>query len=231
MTRHELAGPRSAARPKRPLERRRARARGRRAASRAGGSSPARARSTRSRRHAGTGAALPLSVSGPASSAVDGVVDEPVGGLADEDLARARPPARGGRRRSRRRRGRSTLRRAGSPARTSPVLTPVRTETVTPQSARELAVERGERRPHLVGGADRAQRVVLVDARDAEDGHHRIADELLDHAPVTLDDAPHLREVARHHVPQRLGVEHLAEPRRALDVREERPSRPCGPPS
>jgi hypothetical protein len=35
-----------------------------------------------------------------------------------------------------------------------------------------------------------------VQLRDAEDGHHRVADELLGRAPVALDDRLHLVEVA-----------------------------------
>ena len=46
----------------------------------------------------------------------------------------------------------------------------------------ELVVEVLERRAHVDGGADRAERVVLVELRDAEHGHHGVADELLDRA-------------------------------------------------
>ena len=54
-------------------------------------------------------------------------------------------------------------------------------------SCLELAVEAGEGRPHLGGGAHRPQRVVLVDARNAEDRHDGVADELLDRAAVALE--------------------------------------------
>ena len=59
----------------------------------------------------------------------------------------------------------------------------------------ELEFSSREPVPHLVRGPDGAQGVVLVDDRHAEDGHHRIADELLDRAAVVLEDGPHLREV------------------------------------
>ena len=78
-----------------------------------------------------------------------------------------------------------------------------------------------EPRAQLVGGADGAQRVVLVHERHAEDGHHRVADELLDGAAVPLQHDARLVEVAQHHAPGRLRVDRLAEGRRADDVAEE----------
>jgi hypothetical protein len=57
--------------------------------------------------------------------------------------------------------------------------------------------------------------------RNAEDGHDCVPDELRDEAVVALDHELHLREITRQHVPQRLGVEDLAEPGRSADVREE----------
>ena len=45
---------------------------------------------------------------------------------------------------------------------------------------------------HVERGPHRPQRVVLVCAREAEDRHHRIADELLHRAAVALDGDPHL---------------------------------------
>ena len=56
--------------------------------------------------------------------------------------------------------------------------------------------------------------------RDAEHGHDRVADELLDGAAVPLQDLPHRGEVARHERPHHLGVEPLAERRRPDHVRE-----------
>ena len=63
---------------------------------------------------------------------------------------------------------------------------PVRKVNVARPGSRGL--ERGELGPDRVGGADRPQGVVLVDDRDAEDRHDRVADELLDGAAVRLDD-------------------------------------------
>jgi hypothetical protein len=74
---------------------------------------------------------------------------------------------------------------------------------------------------HLRDRTDRPQRVVLVDRRHAEDGHHRVADELLDGAPVRLDDRAHPLEVAGQQRLQRLRIRALAERRRADDVAED----------
>jgi len=56
---------------------------------------------------------------------------------------------------------------------------------------------------------------------NAEDGHHGVTDEFLDRAAVALDHVLGDFEVAGHHAPQALGVELLAELRRAGDVAEE----------
>ena len=66
-----------------------------------------------------------------------------------------------------------------------------------------------------------AQSVVLVYGRDAEDRHHRVADELLNRTAVALDHILRDLEVPRHHSPETLGVELLAQLRRAGDVAEE----------
>ena len=107
-----------------------------------------------------------------------------------------------------------------SPTTTSPVLTPIRIAIVEPALGAEGLVERREGDLHLGGGADGPQRVVLVDDRDAEHGHDRVADELLDGAAVPLEDRAHRLEPAAHDRAQRLGVEPLAEPGRAGDVGE-----------
>jgi hypothetical protein len=46
--------------------------------------------------------------------------------------------------------------------------------------ALELAVHRFEPGPHVCSGSDRSECIVLVDVRNAEDGHDGVADELLD---------------------------------------------------
>ena len=60
---------------------------------------------------------------------------------------------------------------------------------------RQLVVQGRECVGDLARGSHRSQRVVLVDMWDAEDGHHRIPDELLDGAAVPLDHGPHRIEV------------------------------------
>ncbi len=71
----------------------------------------------------------------------------------------------------------------------------------------ELGLEHGYLLPKLERRANSAQRVVLAHRRDAEDGHHLVADEVLDRAAVALDRAGCQLEKARHHLAQRLGVE------------------------
>src|SRR5205823_11173140 len=85
----------------------------------------------------------------------------------------------------------------------------------------ELGVEVGERFTKLGRGAHRAQRIVLVHRGNAEDGHHGVADELLDRAAVALDDFFRDLEVAGHHPPQALGIDLLPERGRAGDIAEE----------
>ena len=60
----------------------------------------------------------------------------------------------------------------------------------------ELVVEVLECGAHVDGGADRAERVVLVELRDAEHGHDGVPDELLDRAPVAFERRAHRVEVA-----------------------------------
>ena len=97
-----------------------------------------------------------------------------------------------------------------SPATTSPVLMPVRQLMDMPRSRSSSVAHGSSRVPDLGRGTDRPQRVVLVDGGNTKDGHHRVADVLLDRSAVALDDLPDLVEVARHHAPQRLGVDALA---------------------
>ncbi len=79
----------------------------------------------------------------------------------------------------------------------------------------------GDGGAHLGRSANCAQRVVLVRDGDPEDGHHGIADELLDGAAVTLEDHAKILEVAPHPCAQRLGIRRLAERRRTDEVAEE----------
>jgi hypothetical protein len=84
-----------------------------------------------------------------------------------------------------------------------------------------LDAELWERRAHLRRRAHGPQRVVLVRDRHAEDGHHGVADELLDAAAVTLDDVLHALEVAREQPSECLRVGRLTQRRRASDVAEQ----------
>jgi len=62
---------------------------------------------------------------------------------------------------------------------------------------------------------------VLVDRGEAEDGHDRVADVLLDRASVGVEHASHLLEVAREHLAHDLRVERVAEGGRPLQVRKD----------
>jgi hypothetical protein len=85
----------------------------------------------------------------------------------------------------------------------------------------ELLVQRQQGSAELVRSTHGAERVVLVQGRDPEDGHDGVADELLHRAAVPLDGRTGRLEVARHDAAQGLGIELLAECRRADDVREQ----------
>ena len=84
-----------------------------------------------------------------------------------------------------------------------------------------LESELGKRIAHFRRCPDRAQRVVLVRGRHAEDRHDRIADELLDRSAVSLDDCPHPLEVANEQRTKRLRIDRLTERGRAGDVAEQ----------
>src|SRR6185503_17663780 len=88
-------------------------------------------------------------------------------------------------------------------------------------AALELVVQRAETLAELLRRSQRPQRVVLVHRRHAEDGHHRVADELLDGAAMPFEDPLRDLEVARHHGAQALRIDPLAERGRARDVAEE----------
>ena len=66
-----------------------------------------------------------------------------------------------------------------------------------------------------------AERIVFVRDRDPEDGHDRVADELLDRPAVALDDPPQVFEVPPHARTQRLRIRRLAERGRADEIAEE----------
>ena len=92
----------------------------------------------------------------------------------------------------------------------------------------ELDVQDREGISHLGSRANGPKGVVLVENRDPERGHDRVAHELLERPAVSLDHLRGLAEVARHHLSHRLRIEPLAERGRARDVAEEHRHRPSG---
>ena len=94
-----------------------------------------------------------------------------------------------------------------------------------PQRRHLARLERGvhalDRTLHVERGSHRPERVVFVDAREAEDGHHGVADELLHRAAVPLDGDPHLLVPGAQQLAERLGVETLAEHGRIGQVAKE----------
>ena len=91
-----------------------------------------------------------------------------------------------------------------------------------PEALLEILVQGAEARLHLQCGAARAQRIVLVRLRDAEDREDGVADELLHRAAVTLERAAHLVEVGEHQAADRLRIEALAHRGRARQVTEDK---------
>ncbi len=85
----------------------------------------------------------------------------------------------------------------------------------------EPRVELDERVLHLERGADGAEGVVLVEHRETEHGHDRVADVLLHGPAVALEHGAHPVEVLAQDLAERLGVQRLAEARRALQVAED----------
>jgi hypothetical protein len=84
-----------------------------------------------------------------------------------------------------------------------------------------LELERCDGLAHLDRRAHGPQRIVLVRGGDAEHRHHRVADELLDRAPVAFEHLTQRGVVALHRRPVGLRIEALAERRRSGEVAEE----------
>ncbi len=82
-------------------------------------------------------------------------------------------------------------------------------ETGTPLAV-ELVVQRCKDLSHLRRGPDGSEGIVLVDYRDPEDGHHSVADELLNRSPMVLHGGAHLIEVPGHDASEGLRVQALA---------------------
>ena len=150
----------------------------------------------------------------------DGVLDEAPRGLTDEDLSGSRrflEPLRGRDRIS----GDEPLPTGAVPGHDLAGIDADADPDPDSELLLELFVQPGEGKAKIGRGADGAQRVVFVQLRDPEDGHHRITDELLEGAAVALEDRSHRIEVPRHDLSERLGIESLAESRPVGDVGEE----------
>ena len=85
----------------------------------------------------------------------------------------------------------------------------------------EALAEGGHRVDQLDPGADRPLRIVPTGDRHPPDGHHRVADELVDRASIAVDDRPRLLEVAAQQVADVLGVAGLGEARVADQIDEQ----------
>jgi hypothetical protein len=166
------------------------------------------------------GLALSLQRQRPDFLGRDRLPHEPVGRLADQDLPglRGALETRGG------------VHGVSGDERLSPARVPgdhlageeARSERERHSPAlAELLVQAMQRVPHLLRRAHRPQGVVLVDLRDPEDRHHRVADELLHHAAVALEHHLDLVEAAGDQPAHGLRVQLLSEAGRVGDIREE----------
>ncbi len=153
---------------------------------------------TPSTRQASIASALPLSSSGSTRLDENCVLDEAVGRIADQDLARARSRLEPCSHVHRVARDEGLPRRRVTGHDRPGVDAGANAEVDSP-ALLELAVQLAERGSHLGRGPHRSQWVVLVHRRRAEDRHHRVPDELLDRAAVALDHRPHIGEEAVHH--------------------------------
>ena len=93
----------------------------------------------------------------------------------------------------------------------------------------ELSLESGVEQRQLLaqpgGRAYRPQRVVLVQHRDAEDGHHRIADEFLHRPAMMLDHPPGSVEISPHDLPEALRIQAFPQRRRPGHITEQHSDR------
>ena len=131
-----------------------------------------RSATTRSARHAGTGATLPLSSCSPAGSNAMAALAAPLRRLADEHRRRAARPTA------------AALPCSRGRPRPCPGLVAPSVTAASPVSTPAPGLDAGPERLHgvdeLEGRPDRPLGVVLVRDRRAPDGHDRVADELLD---------------------------------------------------
>ncbi len=158
--------------------------------------------------------ALALDDQGAERAHRDAVPDEAVGGVPDEDLVRGSGVFQP---------GGDVHRIAGDATAGDGHLAGVDPDP-HPQFQAPLAlqvgVERLHRRPDVEGGATRAQRVVLVQHGNAEDGEDGVANELLDRPAVGVDHFTDGGEEPPHDLLQRFGVDSLADVGGPGDVHE-----------
>ena len=100
----------------------------------------------------------------------------------------------------------------------SPVSTPARAGGPAAPTSWPSAATAGD---ELERGPHRPLGVVLLRDRRAPDGHHGVADELLDRAAVALDHRPRAVEVAREQLAHLLRVARLRQRREADQVGEQ----------
>ena len=118
------------------------------------------------------------------------MLDERVGGLADQDLVsvrRLREPFRENHRLARHER----VPFRGIPGHDLSGIDPDPDLEADVERPLELLVQTCEPRKHLLGGPDAAEGVVLVCDGHPEHRHHLVPDELLDGAAMPLDDLSH----------------------------------------
>ena len=147
---------------------------------------------------------------------LDRMLDERVGGLADQDLVgvrRLREPFGEDHRLA----GHECVPFRGIPGDDLSGIDPDPDLEADVECALELLVQAVEAAKHLLGGPDGAEGVVLVCDGHPEHRHDLVPDELLDRAAMPLDDLSHPLEEAGLNPPIGLRVP-FGEPRRVDEV-------------
>ena len=180
---------------------------------------PVRSTATRARARSasqtGTGLDFPFASTGGASSILDGALGRAEGRLVDQDAHRRRGCA------LQPRCSVDDIARSHSLACLGPgVERDQRFAGRDPDADLELALL-GELVPDRERRSDRTLGVVLVRDRRAEDGHDRVADELLDGASEALELRAHLRVVGLEQAAHILRIHALGACREADEVAEE----------
>jgi hypothetical protein len=85
----------------------------------------------------------------------------------------------------------------------------------------QIFVEASQSVPHRDRGTYGLKSIVLMHAREPENRHHSVADELLDNPAMSFEDRAHHPEVVVHDFPQGLGIEFLPEGGGADEIAED----------